>query len=302
MWHEMLWPLAAAQQSMDLVNRQMLASQCRLLRDYLNELNTNCRLPHDIELMTLDINGRAAELLSPKGSPTQRYMLYLHGGGFALGSLDTHRELAMAFARHADARVLAIDYRLAPDYPWPAGLEDALAACHWLLEQGVTPERLAIGGDSAGGGLAVSLLQSLRREGHRQPAACVLLSPWVDLSCSSPSMDLNAATDPLLNRVQMRAFAELYAGKQPLDSPAISPLFGDLQGLAPLHVQVSLQEVLRDDARRLVQGVQQQGGRAEIKETAWMPHVWQLLYRYLPQAASSVRQASRFIKAFTAAA
>lgn len=302
MINELLWPLASMQQGIDLVNRQMLASQCRLLRDYLNELNTSGRLPHDMEMMTLQINGRDAELLSPRGSSTQRYLLYLHGGGFALGSLDTHRELAMAFARHADARVLAIDYRLAPDYPWPAGLEDAQAAYDWLSSQGVTAERLAVAGDSAGGGLAVALLQQLHKQGKRQPAACVLLSPWVDLSCSSPSMDLNAATDPLLNRVQMHAFAELYAGKKPLDSPDISPLFGNMQGLAPLHVQVSLQEVLRDDARRLVNAVQQQGGRAEIKEVAWMPHVWQLLYRYLPQAAASVRQASRFIKLFSAAA
>lgn len=296
MWNDMLWPLAAMQQGVDLVNRQMLASQCRLLRDYLDEFKAGGRLPHDMEVTTFEINGRDAELISPKGSTTQRYMLYLHGGGFALGSLETHRDLVTAFARHTDARVLAIDYRLAPDDPWPAGLDDSFAAYQWLVDQGVTDDRLAICGDSAGGGLAVSLLQKLRKEKYSQPAACVLLSPWVDLSCSSPSMDLNSATDPLLNRVQMQAFAELYADKMPLDSPEISPLFGDLYGLAPLHIQVSSQEVLRDDARRLVQGVQKQGGQAEIIETPWMPHVWQLLYRYLPQAAGSVRQASRFIK------
>lgn len=298
---ELLWPLAAMQQGMDLVNRQWLASQCRLLRDYLTELNPPNRLPHDMELLPLTIQGRVAELLSPKGSNTQRYMLYLHGGGFALGSLDSHRELVMAFARHADARVLAIDYRLAPDDPWPAGLNDALAAFRWLNEQGVPPERIAVGGDSAGGGLVLAMLQQLRKQGLPQPAAVVLLSPWLDLTCSSPSMELNAATDPFLNRVQMKAFAELYAGKQPLDSPEVSPLLGVLQGLPPLHVQVSQQEVLRDDAHRLVQAVQLQGGQAELREVAWMPHVWQLLYRYLPQAAASVRQASRFIRLHTAA-
>ncbi|WP_114416345.1 alpha/beta hydrolase [Marinospirillum perlucidum] len=295
----MLWPLAAVQQGVDLVNRQLLASQCRLLRDYLNELNTGSRIPHDVERQVLQIQGRDAELLSLKASSSQRYLLYLHGGGFALGSLDTHRELAIAFARHADARVLVLDYRLAPDHPWPSGLDDALAAYEWLSEQGVDPRRLAVAGDSAGGGLAVSLLQKLKHLSQRQPAAAVLLSPWVDLTCSSPSMDLNSATDPLLNKVQMKAFAELYAGRQPLDSQEISPLFGDLQDLSPLLVQVSLQEVLLDDARRLVKGVQLSGGLAEINELAWMPHVWQLLYRYLPQAAASVRQASRFIKKYT---
>ena len=300
MWNNMLWPLAAMQQSVDLVNRQMLANQCRLLRDYLDEFKAGGRLPHDMEVTTFQIKGRDAELISPKGSATQRYVLYLHGGGFALGSLDTHRDLVTAFARHSDARVLAIDYRLAPDYPWPAGLDDSYAAYQWLIDQGVTPDRIALCGDSAGGGLAVSLLQKLSQKKLSQPAACVLLSPWVDLSCSSESMDLNAATDPILNRVQMHAFAELYANKMPLASPEISPLFGDLYGLAPLHIQVSSQELLRDDARRLVQAIQKQGGRAEIIETPWMPHVWQLLYRYLPQAAASVRQASRFIKLLTA--
>lgn len=295
----MFWPLTSVQQGIDLVNRQMLASQCRLLRDYLDEFKAGGRLPHDMEVSYLTINSCAAELISPKASHTQRYVLYLHGGGFALGSLDTHRDLVTAFAKAADARVLAIEYRLAPDHPWPAGLEDSLAAYKWLLKQGVSPERLAVIGDSAGGGLAVALLQRLNQEQLAQPAACVLLSPWVDLSCSSPSIDLNAATDPLLNRVQMHAFAELYANKKPLDSPEISPLFGNLLGLAPLHVQVSAQEVLRDDARRLVEGVHKLGGKAELIESPWMPHVWQLLYRYLPQAAASVRQASRFIRLHT---
>jgi len=296
MWNEMLWPLAALQQGADLVNRQVLASQCRLLRDYLNELNANNRVPHDVERLELQIADRKAEILSMKDSHTQRYLLYLHGGGFALGSLDTHRELAIAFARHADAKVLVVDYRLAPDHPWPSGLEDALAAYAWLQEQGVDSSRIALAGDSAGGGLAIALMQRLKQEHKPQPAACILLSPWVDLTCSSPSMDMNSATDPLLNKVQLRAFADIYANKKPLDSPEISPLLGDLSGLAPLSVQVSLQEVLLDDARRLVRRVQDAGGSAEIKEMAWMPHVWQLLYRYLPQAASSVRYASRFVK------
>lgn len=300
MWNNMLWPLAAMQQGVDLVNRQMLANQCRLLRDYLDGFKAVGRLPHDMEGISFKINGCDSELISPKGSSTQRYVLYLHGGGFALGSLDTHRELVTAFARNADARILAINYRLAPDYPSPAGLDDSLAAYQWLVDQGVTADRMAVCGDSAGGGLAVSLLQKLHEQKAPQPAACVLLSPWVDLSCSSQSMDLNAATDPILNRVQMHAFAELYANKLPLDSPEISPLFGNLSGLAPLHVQVSSQEILRDDARRLVEAIQQQGGQAELNETPWMPHVWQLLYRYLPQAATSVRQASRFIKLQTA--
>lgn len=296
MWTNPLWPLEFMQSSLDLINRQTLATQCRLLRDYLEEFKTPGRLPHNMEISYFSINNRQAELISPKNSTSQRYLLYLHGGGFALGSLDTHRELVTAFAYHADARVLAIDYSLAPDHPWPAGLEDSLAAYNWLKEQGVTSNRLALAGDSAGGGLVLALCQKLKQLGLEQPASAVYLSPWVDLTCSSPSIEMNAATDPLLNRVQMHAFAELYAGKKPLNSPDISPLYGNLAGLAPMHIQASAQEALLDDAKRLAEGVNLAGGEATLYTTPWMPHVWHLLYKYLPQAAASVRQACRYIK------
>lgn len=299
MWNELMWPFAGMQQTVDLMNRQLLASQCRLLRDYLDELGPSARLSYDLELESFELAGCRAELINLKGSTSQSYLLYLHGGGFALGSLDTHRELVMAFARHADMRVLAVDYRLAPDDPWPAGLDDAVAAYDWLLQQQVNPARLVVAGDSAGGGLALALLQRLKREGKPLPAAGVLLSPWLDLTCSGDSVDMNAATDFVLNRVQMKAFAELYAGKEPLDSPNISPLFGDVTGLPPLLVQVSMQELLRDDALRLQQRIKAAGGQIEVREVAWMPHVWQLLHRYLPQAAASVRQASRFMRSHT---
>lgn len=296
MWNNPFWGFEFIQNSIDLVNRQTLATQCRLLRDYLEEFKTPGRLPHDMEISYFSINHRQAELISPKKSSTQRYLLYLHGGGFALGSLDTHRELVTAFAYHADARVLAIDYSLAPDHPWPAGLEDSLAAYDWLREQGVTSDRIALAGDSAGGSLVLALCQKLKNLGREQPACAVYLSPWLDLTCSSPSIELNAPTDPLLNRVQMHAFAELYAGNKPLNSPDISPIYASLEDLAPMHIQVSAQEVLLDDARRLHRGVAEVGGHSELYTSPWMPHVWHLLYRYLPQAAASVRQACRFIK------
>ncbi len=296
MWPTLFWPAAAMQQGMDLMNRQLLASQCRLLRETLSELSTSARLPHDVERSCFQIGDCDAELISPKGSSTQRYLLYVHGGGFALGSLDTHRELVTTLARFADARVLAIDYRLAPDYPYPAGLDDVDLAYQWLLDQKVPAARIALAGDSAGGGLVVALMQRLLQQKRPVPAAGVLFSPWLDLTCSSASLDLNVATDLLLNPIQMKAFAALYAGREALESPEISPLFGNMRGLPPLLVQVSQQELLLDDARRLAHRITEQAGEVELQEVAWMPHVWQLLYRYLPQAVASLRQASRFIR------
>lgn len=290
------WPFKIWQSSADVLGRQWLASQCRLLRQHLDELALAPRVPHDIQRDQLEVAGRHAELLSPIGSETQRYILYLHGGGFALGSLDTHRELAALLAREAQAHVLLLDYRLAPEHPWPAGLEDARAAWHWLHDTGVSPERLVLAGDSAGGALVLGLLQHLRDAHLPQPAAAVMMSPWVDLTCSALSIDYNAPTDLVIQRPQLKAFAELYAGRRPLNDPGISPLFGDLSQLPPMLLQVSQHESLRDDAVRLKRGLQQAGGEVELEEVPWMPHVWQLMSSWWPQAAASLRQAGRFVR------
>ncbi|SEI61173.1 Acetyl esterase/lipase [Allopseudospirillum japonicum] len=291
-------PINFWQKSTQLLSRQCLTSQCLLLKEHLKQqaLLNNTRLPHDIQRQSLCIAGREAEFIHVEGQQSQRYILYLHGGGYALGSIDTHRELVCHLARFADARILAIDYRLAPESPYPAALEDALAAYHWLLEQGTAHSSIALAGDSAGGGLALALLQRLKQDGLPLPAAAVFMSPWVDLTCSSLSLDLNAATDLILNKQQMRAFAELYARDIDLEDAGVSPLFGDLENLPPILVQVSQQELLRDDAVRLVKKIAEKGGQATLDDWAYLPHVWQLMYNYLPQAGVALRRAGRFIQ------
>lgn len=283
-------------QSFDFWHRQGLNQYCRLMRDQLEAAMLRPSRPHGLIISEQNTNGVKSELVYWDHDTPRRYVVYLHGGGYVLGSIDTHRELAAQIAHRANARVLIVEYRLAPEGPYPAGLNDAHAAYQWLLDIGVTPRQIAFAGDSAGGGLALSLMQRLKREQNQLPAASVFLSPWVDLTCSTPSLDTNTATDLILNKAQMQSFAHVYAGSHALSDAGISPLFGDLSGLPPCLVQVSRQELLLDDGVRLAERLEQAGTQAKISKWSQMPHVWQLLHRYLPQADDALRELGDFLQ------
>lgn len=182
-------------QSFDFWHKQGLNQYCRLMRDQLESAMLRPTKPHGLIVSEQSANGIKSELLYWDHDTPRRYVLYLHGGGYVLGSIDTHRELAAQIAHRANARVLIIEYRLAPEGPYPAGLNDAEAAYQWLLDIGVTPQQIAFAGDSAGGGLALALMQRMKAAGKALPAATVFLSPWVDLTCTTPSLDTNTATD-----------------------------------------------------------------------------------------------------------
>lgn len=183
-------------------------------------------------------------------------ILYLHGGAYTLGSIKTHRSLASMLANHTQMQVLLPEYRLAPEAPFPAGLEDAAAAYRWLLKNGISADELIIAGDSAGGGLALATLLQLRDTDRRLPAGAVLLSPWTDLTMSGKSARSKAHLDFILNCKHLTRMAQLYAGGQDLHHPLISPVFADLSDLPPILIQVGTDEILLDDATRLA-------GRAE---------------------------------------
>ena len=284
-------------QSFDFWHKQGLNQYCRLIRDQLESAMLRPKKPHGLIVSEQNANGIKSELLYWDHDAPRRYVLYLHGGGYVLGSIDTHRELAAQIAHRANARVLLIEYRLAPEGPYPAGLNDADAAYQWLIDIGVTPQQIAFAGDSAGGGLALALMQRMKARGQELPAAGVFLSPWVDLTCTTPSLDTNTPTDMVLNKAQMQSFAHVYAGKERLDSKGVSPLFGDLSGLPPSLVQVSRQELLLDDGIRLAEGLEKAGSVAQISKWSQMPHVWQLLHRYLPQADEALKEVGEFLQA-----
>jgi acetyl esterase/lipase len=226
-----------------------------------------------------------------------RHMLYLHGGGYVFGSPSHYRDFIWRIANLTRSRVLCIDYRLAPEHPFPAAVDDAVAAYRWLLAEGADPRSLSVMGDSAGGGLTFATLLRLRDEGIALPAAAVVLSPWTDLTLTSESMARLADADPMLSPEAAATYARWYlAGADPRD-PYASPLYGDLAGLPPTLIQVGSDEILRDDCTRMAERLRAAGCRVELEVWPRMPHVWQLFARIMPEARRAIEQVGAFVNA-----
>lgn len=241
------------------------------------------------------IGGMNAEWIGAPEADESRVILFLHGGGFRIGSIDSHRDLIQRLSQAARAKILAIDYRLSPEHLFPAPIEDALAAWRWLLDRGHAPQRIALAGDSAGGGLALSLMLSAREAGLPLPCAAVLMSPWTDMTASGASYDTNASSDPLHQRAMILGMAKGYVGKSgDLRDLRASPLFADLAGLPPLLIQCGAPEVLVDDARALAERAREKGVAAQLDLYADMIHVFQT-YAELPEAARALERAGAFL-------
>jgi epsilon-lactone hydrolase len=253
--------------------------------------------PADTRTLALDAGGVRADRVSTQLSESCRHVLFLHGGGFIVGSPALYRHFTWRIASAAHACVLVVDYRLAPEHPFPAALDDAVMAYRWLLADGAKPQRIAVMGDSAGGGLALSLLLRLRDQGMPLPAAAVALSPWTDLALTGPSLRLNASADPLVSPDQARRFVDCYlAGADPR-SPYASPLYGNLEGLPPTLIQVGSDEVLRDDAVRMADRMHAAGCRVELEIWPRMPHVWHLFAPVMPEARQAIVRIGDFVTA-----
>lgn len=222
-------------------------------------------------------------------------LLYLHGGGYSMGSCNTHRALVAQISVAGQTPALLIEYRLAPEHPFPAALENAIAAYHYLLEQGNASRRIIVVGDSAGGGLAVALTLHLRDENERLPDRIVCISPWADLSLSGETMQTCADTDPLLSRESSKLHADWYVGQQDPKSPKISPVFADMSGLPPMLIQVGEHEILRNDAERLTENARLAGTDVTLEIWEGMWHVWHALAGYMPESQSAIERIGMFI-------
>jgi acetyl esterase/lipase len=222
-------------------------------------------------------------------------VLYLHGGGYAAGSCRTHRALAGRLALASQSPVLVLGYRLAPEHPFPAALEDATSAVRWLVDQGISPDRLALAGDSAGGGLALATTIALRDEGVPLPAALVCFSPWTDLALTGESFLTRAKVDPLISREGCLFYVAAYVGGRDPRLPLISPLYADLRGLPPLLVQVGDYEVLRSDSVRLAESAREAGVDVTLEVAAGMWHVWQVMAGLMPEAQQALDRAGAFL-------
>jgi monoterpene epsilon-lactone hydrolase len=241
----------------------------------------------------------AAWLEPPDAGATA--LLYFHGGGFVFGSLRTHGEMIGALARSARARTLALGYRLAPEHPAPAAVMDAVKAYRYLLAQGIKPEAIALGGDSAGGTLVLSTLLALRDAGEPLPGAAIAISPWVDLGCSGASFEENARYDYVGKEHCLLAAKHYLAGKDAA-SPDVSPLFASLSGLPPLLVQAGALETLVDQIRVFARRAQEAGAPLTYAEYPDMVHVWHLLRAMTPDGGKAIDEAGAFIREHTSGA
>ena len=265
-------------------------------RAELDMLGAQLPVPDDVRREPTNVGTMTAEWLRP-ASAREGAILYLHGGGYSIGSLTSHRAMIGAIARESGLPALAIEYRLAPEFPFPAAVEDAIAAYRWLLDGGVAPARIVIGGDSAGGGLTVATLVDIRDQKLPLPAAAVCLSPWVDLEGIGESMTTRAARDPIIQRAIVLRFAADYLGKTDPRSPLAAPLYADLSGLPPLLIQVGEAETLYDDAVRLAARTQKSGVDVTLDPWPDMIHVWQLFAPMLPEGREAIAQIGQFIRA-----
>jgi phosphinothricin tripeptide acetyl hydrolase len=251
----------------------------------------------DVALAVVDRSPVRGEWLRPVGAE-DGLILYLHGGGYVIGSPRSHRHLAAAIATAGRMRAFVLDYRLAPEHPFPAALNDAVAAYRWLIDvHRIKPQRIVIAGDSAGGGLVVSTLIELRDAGLPMPASGVCLSPWTDLSCSLPSCDPQRPShDPLIDHAVLRAMARAYLGRRSLRTPAASPLFADLRGLPPLLIQAATDEALVDDARQLAIAASQAGVHTTLEVWPRMVHVWHWYAPILDEGQRAIERVAQFTR------
>lgn len=235
-------------------------------------LDTSANQWPAIRTRSADIPGVNATWFEPPNAGGTRALLYFHGGGYVFGSIQSHRDIINRLARDTGVRVLAVDYRLAPEHPHPAALDDARAAYGWLLQNGVAPKELLVAGDSAGGGLVVALLMALRDGGVPLPCGAVCFSPWLDLAATAPSIRLNERTDYLPAHALVRV-GQMYAGTHSVEDPHVSPLNGEARGLPPLLLQAGGAEILLDDAVRFEQKARAAGVDVTLQVDPDMFHV-----------------------------
>ncbi len=252
--------------------------------------------PADVTWEPVDAGGVPAEWVIPDDCEPGRALVYFHGGGYATGTLESTRALCSHVARAARARLLSVDYRLAPENPFPAALDDALAAYRYVISAGFAPQSVAICGDSSGGGLALATLIALRSAGDPLPAAGACMSPWTDLSLSGPSVQANLETDPMVSATSLNLMADAYLGEADRRTPTASPLFADLAGLPPLFLQVGAGELLVDDSKRFAERAQEAGVEVTLEIWDDVFHVWQGFADMVPEGRDAVAGIGAFIQ------
>jgi monoterpene epsilon-lactone hydrolase len=251
----------------------------------------------DVKCEVVSAGGVPAEWIVPPNAANDRVILYLHGGGYVMGSINTHRAMIARIARASEAKALALNYRMAPEDPFPTAVDDATAAYRWLLAQGYKPGKIVISGDSAGGGLTLATLLALRDAGTPLPAAAVPISPWADLEGTGASIETRAATDPMVDKTGLLRMAQMYAGDSDPKNPLLSPIYGDYKGLPPMLIQVGDAEILLDDSTRVAQRATAAGVKVELEAWPEMFHVWHVFAKILPEGQQAIDRIGEYVRA-----
>ena len=252
--------------------------------------------PRGTLVQRLDLDGVKAVSIATKQSLGDRHVLYLHGGGHVAGKPALYRDFTWRIAASTRTVVVIVDHRLAPEHPYPASLDDAVNAYRALLADGADPQRMAVMGESSGGGLMLAMLLKLRDDGTPLPAAAVALSPWTDLALTGHSMKLNAKADPMIRSEEgPRLTSQYLAGADPR-TPYASPLYGDPAGLPPTLIQVGSDEVLLDDSVRMAERMRAAGCQVELEIWPRMPHAWHVWARMMPEAHAAIERIGAFVR------
>ncbi len=253
------------------------------------------RIPKGVTVTDINANGLPSKWVSPSNPTLGKVILHLHGGGYVTGGADSHLMMCIPMAQTLKMKILLPEYRLAPEHPFPAAVDDAVKAYRWLLMQGYSPKNIIISGDSAGGGLSLATVLTLRNAGDPLPAAIVCMSPWTDLTFTGSSHISKAKADCVLMTDVLREWAACYAGAETPNHPLISPIYADFHNFPPLLIQVGSDEVLLDDSRMLAEKAKSAGVDVTLKIWEEMWHVWPALGDLIPESKRAFEEIGDFI-------
>lgn len=267
------------------------------LRKSWDDIGSKLKMAKGVRLREAIVDHISCEWLVPEKCDEADVILYLHGGIYMLGSANTHRRMVSFIAREAGMRAIIPNYRLAPEHPFPAAIEDATLIYRKLLEQGIPASRIAIGGDSAGGGLTMATLLSLKNAGDPMPGAAFLMSPWLDLTASGESLETRADKDPWFDPANIPEMVRRYCGSRNPKAPLISPLFGELSGMPPVLIQVGDHEILLSDSTRMADRLSDAGVKVVLQVWPDMWHVFQYFVGQMPESQRAIRDIAGFLGA-----
>jgi acetyl esterase/lipase len=265
-------------------------------RKFFDDFGKKEKLAPGVQVQKVDVGGIPAESLTPAEVKEDQLIIYLHGGAYNLGSCDSHRSLASFIAQITRIPLILLEYRLAPEHPFPAAIEDVASAYQWLLKNDITAKKIAFVGDSAGGGLAVATAVFLKDKGVELPGAIVCLSPWTDLEHTGESIVTRAKKEALLKLDELKKYAHDYAPSRNYCNPLVSPIYADLSGLPPMLIHVGENEILFDDSTRLAEKAHENGVKVTLEVGRGLWHVWHYFANYMPEAKRAIVKISEFLQ------